>query len=341
MLVIGIAIEEAIETVFEDSRARSELFERRLSRVDAFARLHDSLSSPVNCGTLAGFTELETETYRRGGRITYFAERFLLDIFSDTTERTPTFMLPPFRRRDDHVTAVSWAFAKHPSCSTEEAWRRMLRREPRGIYWTTADYRAMGAPPNLQRAAPDLSLEEIHRYAIGNEPDDSRWDTERAVAIHVVVESPDSPSTDQGATPPSVPDAVTRARVSIVSHNESQLPPADNGSEFRLDLHLEDSAIRLFHHLAVKLVFNTVSTASMALLNRIQGNWMIQLDPTNKKLIDRGTRIISHLAGLPYTDACYELHRSMLGRSFESSGGSGGNEFSSPVVASLSCLQER
>ena len=39
-------------------------------------------------------------------------------------------------------------------------------------------------------------------------------------------------------------------------------------------------------------------------MGRIRGNWMIQLNPTNKKLIDRGSRIVAHLAWIDYPSAC-------------------------------------
>ena len=46
---------------------------------------------------MAALAERESQIYEGGGRVTYLASRFLLDVFSDTTERSPTFMLPPFR----------------------------------------------------------------------------------------------------------------------------------------------------------------------------------------------------------------------------------------------------
>ena len=49
-------------------------------------------------------------------------------------------------------------------------------------------------------------------------------------------------------------------------------------------------------HLLVKLTMNTVSTGTMAKMGRVWGNWMIQVLPTNKKLIDRSTRIIQNIA---------------------------------------------
>ena len=98
---------------------------------------------------------------------------FCLMFFSDTTERTPTFALPPFRPADDKHGPVSWAFAKNPLHSSREAWRAMLRRAPRGLSWKAEDYRAMGVP-KLADAPPLLNEQEIDRYIIGNEIDETR-----------------------------------------------------------------------------------------------------------------------------------------------------------------------
>ena len=64
----------------------------------------------------------------------------------------------------------------------------------------------------------------------------------------------------------------------------------------------------------VKLAFNVISTATMAKMGRVWSNWMIQVLPTNKKLIDRSTRIIANIANIPYEQACEEFFKSYLGR---------------------------
>jgi N-acetylmuramic acid 6-phosphate etherase len=54
---------------------------------------------------------------------------------------------------------------------------------------------------------------------------------------------------------------------------------------------------------AAKLVMNALSTCTMVRLGRVMGNTMIWVVPSNLKLIDRATRYISRLAGLPYEAA--------------------------------------
>ena len=60
-------------------------------------------------------------------------------------------------------------------------------------------------------------------------------------------------------------------------------------------------------HMAVKLALNTVSTGVMAVLGRVTGNWMSWVDVTNKKLMDRGIRLISEIGGLDYKESCIRL----------------------------------
>lgn len=64
-------------------------------------------------------------------------------------------------------------------------------------------------------------------------------------------------------------------------------------------------------HLAFKLVLNTISTGTMVLIGRVTSNWMSWVEVSNKKLKDRGIRLISELCGLSYRDACYALHETI------------------------------
>ncbi len=54
---------------------------------------------------------------------------------------------------------------------------------------------------------------------------------------------------------------------------------------------------------AQKLVLNMISTASMIQLGRVKGNKMVDMQLTNQKLVDRGTRMIMEETGLDYDEA--------------------------------------
>jgi len=115
-----------------------------------FGRLLRQLSAPDAVDAMACLVQFEESSYRQHGLVTYVANSVLLDILTDTTERAPTFMLPPFRKSGDTISPVSWAFVKDPRLPTKEAWREMLQREPRGLTWGPQVYRQLNAPPAIQ-----------------------------------------------------------------------------------------------------------------------------------------------------------------------------------------------
>ena len=288
---------------------------------DLFSKLLMNLTSDSVLSELSTWAEEEQNIYENAGRLTYLAEQYLLDIFSDTTERSPTFMLPPFRAFDDKKSAFSWAFARNPNLTADKAWFRMLRRAPRGLDWGKEDYDAMKASQYIKGTIPVLDQTEISRYLIGSKEDRERKECPVYKDFRIIVDRQILDS-----------ERSSDRMVYIGRGIETPIEP-----DYKVILDLPESPIFLWHHLAVKLIFNTVSTGSMALMGRISGNWMIQLDPTNKKLIDRGSRIISELLSISYEEACTELHLSLLAK--EQYLRSGAHTTLSPVEAVLQRLE--
>ncbi len=58
---------------------------------------------------------------------------------------------------------------------------------------------------------------------------------------------------------------------------------------------------------AQKMVLNMISTTLMIRMGRIQGNRMVNMQLTNEKLVDRGTRMLQELLGLSYEEARQRL----------------------------------
>lgn len=54
---------------------------------------------------------------------------------------------------------------------------------------------------------------------------------------------------------------------------------------------------------AQKMVLNMISTSVMIKLGRVKGNRMVNMQLTNQKLVDRGTRMLVEELGLPYEQA--------------------------------------
>jgi N-acetylmuramic acid 6-phosphate etherase len=60
---------------------------------------------------------------------------------------------------------------------------------------------------------------------------------------------------------------------------------------------------------ATKLVLNMLSTGAMIRLGMVYGNLMVNVQPTNAKLVDRAERIVVELTGLPRPEANALLER--------------------------------
>lgn len=296
LLVIGAALEMAL-----GGQKRSEEYATR------FASLLRDLAQPAAVDAMARWVEMEGAVYRGKNAMTYFGNEFLLDIFTDTTERAPTFSLPPFRKCDDTTSPRPMAFAKNPLHSTAETWRRMLGREPRCLTWNAALYQKMGAAERIWRNPPVLNHGELFKFLVGNEDDPSRY-TNAGDCAALVLASAECTASGPGT---ALGDAFASAAARFPARAVLAVgPTAPAGNVCHIGCELPSSLIRLWDHLAIKLVLNTISTATAARLGRVVSNWMSYVETSNKKLIDRGTRLVAELAGLDYAEACYELHKS-------------------------------
>jgi len=314
LLVVGAALEMALMRFLQQKLDAKDLADLDLQAQSVeqyqqgFAGLLAELGSKATVAALAQATEFEAGIYNKNGLITYVTDWSLLDVLTDTTERSPTFMVPPFRKQGDERSPLSWGFVKHPLYDTVQTWKHMLRRVPRGLSWTQADYVGLSAPAELQAQPPLLNNQEIHRFRIGNEADPSRSSVTDTACVWVVLPDEWKLFQDASVKQFTAPFAQTVA-LSIGGQSLLDLPGADQ--QLHCACALPDSPLQLWKHLAVKLVLNTLSTATMARMNRVIGNAMVWLSPSNKKLIDRGCRLIAQTTGCSYERACYVLHETM------------------------------
>ena len=113
----------------------------------AFETLLGELEASADA--IASYIDFESGVYRNRGKITYFADDYLLDIFTDTTERSPTFMLPPFRKKDDLVFDSGGLGARHASraaLSGMDAGGLQADGRPRGDSGQSAENRRNRTP---------------------------------------------------------------------------------------------------------------------------------------------------------------------------------------------------
>ena len=286
-LVAGAAIESVLHRLAGKAQ---------LDYATEFEKLLDQLESAESVEAIAKYIDFEAEVYRDKALITYFANDYLLDIFTDTTERSPTFMLPPFRKCDDKVSPRPWAFVKNPVMTTPEVWKNGMQRPLRCLEWTLDDYQMMGAPESVKTNPPAIKASELLKFEVGCENIDDRTPTGKDAAVLVTLGSADN--------------TLVKEKFNAVSGNFAKtcrIAVGGNDGDCNVKCVFPDGLLHVMEHMAVKLVLNTVSTGIMAVLGRVTGNWMSYVDVSNKKLIDRAIRLVSEIGEMSYEEACFRL----------------------------------
>lgn len=308
-LIAGAALETILDRLTKaGSKKQSSL--PAMDYAAGLEKMLDDLAKPAAVKALAEYIEFEEKLYRHGGLVTYYADDYMLDIFTDTTERAPTFMLPPFRKRDDRLSAPSWAFVKSPRLTTAQGWRHILGRPLRCLNWNGRLYRHLGAPPGMIDSPPVINRDAMLKFNIGRDSDSSRCNGENCAAVKFFAASE---SAQEGFVEfEKAFDRIARSYPRRASLCIGSGPISRRGDRFVVPLITAPSPLMVFEHLAVKLALNIISTGTMVRLGRITGNWMSYVEVTNKKLIDRGIRIISNLCGLSYLDAAHALFQTIV-----------------------------
>lgn len=275
--------------------------------LDSLAEMHAGLKSPEVLAELAELVALEESVYRSGRKNNYFADRLGIDVLTDTTERSPTFCTPPFRKYDDVAAAESWAFLFLPDEWTDSAWENILKRKPRCVEWSEREIRALVSPENFERmveVVAKISSTELLRYKIGSNRLSFRPQGKGDSAIAVL-----SPS-DRDSSVKYVSERLKLARengsrTGLIYFGIDPTNEIERTAESTLFVPIPKNNFLLngVVRVAAKLVMNALSTCTMVRLGRVMGNYMVWVVPSNLKLIDRATRYISQLAGLPYERA--------------------------------------
>ncbi len=315
LLAAGAALEVAANRWLQENLTEQELavigkeFISLQEYAEAFTSLNKQLSSGKALKGLAQAVDMEVETYTNKGLVTYITHDYLLDIMTDTTERQPTFTLPPFKKFADPTTEVSWAYIKDPLYPNEVAWQHVFRRPIKGLEWTKEDYIEMQASQDIINNPPKVSGAEVFDYVIGNEDDPSRYSRPNCKLVLIDINGSASP------------EIVAWYKKEVVKYaggvviRFGQIPEAKiQKDEIRIPVELPRTCTDILYHLLIKVSFNALSTGTMAKMGRVWGNWMIQVLPTNKKLIDRSTRVIANLAKIPYEQANEEFFYSYYNR---------------------------
>jgi len=269
---------------------------------------------------LAELTDIEAAAYAAGRFSTYYAEKGLITVFIDSTERSPTFRLYPLDTVKE-PRRKCWIQVWTRARAAGEAWQAFLGRPFRGLAAEPyrAPFEAEVDDPYLRRAALeslkragddqadlyDFSLSKANREGRGPE----RGDVCVLVAMTPEEGEFDRPGSSFGEVlrlaARGGADAavlmVTDRPVKDFSRLEERVRRHYSGTDGRfvfVPVHVRSAGdpfgIRM--QMAAKMLLNAHSTAVMAKLGKVVGNTMTNVSPSNLKLIGRATYLIqSHV----------------------------------------------
>jgi N-acetylmuramic acid 6-phosphate etherase len=108
---------------------------------DTVQRFHDLLQAhdPL---PLANFIAAEARCLAAAELVLYQTNDYGISVLTDTTERSPTFSLPPFENRGAAEEPCSPVYLRIPSMpDAAAAWQHLLGRQPRPLEWPETHHR--------------------------------------------------------------------------------------------------------------------------------------------------------------------------------------------------------
>jgi N-acetylmuramic acid 6-phosphate etherase len=269
---------------------------------------------------LAALTDIETAAYARGRFSTYYAEKGLITVFIDSTERSPTFRLFPLdtvREPARKCWIQVWTGAGAPG----EAWQAFLGRPFRGLaankyrgpFETEVEdpYLRRAALESLKKAGDDQAA--LYDFSLSRANTEGRGPKTGDLVVLVALTPEEGEFEREDSSFAKVlrmaGEGGADAAVVLVTDRPAKLFPVLvervrrgwQGPYGRLvvipvAVAADGDAFGIRQQMAAKMLLNAHSTAVMAKLGKVVGNTMTNVSPSNLKLIGRATFLIqSHV----------------------------------------------
>jgi N-acetylmuramic acid 6-phosphate etherase len=269
---------------------------------------------------LAALTDIEAAAYAGGRFSTYYAEKGLITVFIDSTERSPTFRLFPLdtvREERRKCWIQVWTGAK----TGGDAWRAFLGRPFRGLasekyrqpFETGIDdpYLRRAALESLKKAGDDQA--ELYDFSLSASNTERRGPKKGDLCVLVGLTPEEAEFGRKGSSFNDVlrlagESGADAAVVLVTGSPQKEFPRMEagirrlfEGQSGRLivvPVHVRAAGdpFGLRQQIAAKMLLNAHSTAVMAKLGKVVGNTMTNVSPSNLKLVGRATYLIqSHV----------------------------------------------
>jgi N-acetylmuramic acid 6-phosphate (MurNAc-6-P) etherase len=265
---------------------------------------------------LAALTDIETAAYASGRFSTYYAEKGLITVFIDSTERSPTFRLYPLdtvKEPQRKCWIQVWTGAK----TAGEAWHAFLGRPFRGLasekykqpFETSIDdpYLHRAALESLKKAGDDQA--DLYDFSLSEANLERRSPKKGDLCVLVALTPEEGELGREGSSFGKVlrlaGESGADVAVLLVTDRPTKgFPKVEGdirhvieglgGKLVVVPVHVRAAGdpFGLRQQIAAKMLLNAHSTAVMAKLGKVVGNTMTNVSPSNLKLIGRATYLI-------------------------------------------------
>ena len=265
----------------------------------------------VNIPSIARFTAIEAQTYAAGHFSTYVAQKGMITVFIDSTERSPTFRLYPLDTVKEPKRKC-WIQVWTAASNLQQAWQAFLGRPFRGLspelykqpFEEEIDdpYLQEKALDSLKRAGDDQ--QSLYDFSFSDHNLKNRGPQKEDLGVLVCLSPEEAELQKEDSIFNKFINLSTKTRASVVpvlitdkSPKETeQLLPRVPLTTVRIGIETTRDPLGLDQQIALKILLNAHSTAVMTRLGRVIGNTMTNVSPSNLKLLGRATFLIqSHV----------------------------------------------
>jgi N-acetylmuramic acid 6-phosphate (MurNAc-6-P) etherase len=288
------------------------------SRLREFGAVLDGVRAALS--SLTALTDVEAAAYAGGRFSTYYAEKGLITVFIDSTERSPTFRLFPLdtiREPERKCWIQVWTGGK----AAGDAWRAFLGRPFRGLasekykqpFETGIDdpYLRRAALESLKKAGDDQA--ELYDFSLSTSNLERRGPKKGDLCVLVGLPPEEAEFGREGSSFGNVlrlagESGADAAVVLVTQSPQKDFPRIEAGIQRLFEgrsgrlivvpVHVRatDDPFGIRPQIAAKMLLNAHSTAVMAKLGKVVGNTMTNVSPSNLKLVGRATYLIqSHV----------------------------------------------
>jgi N-acetylmuramic acid 6-phosphate etherase len=264
---------------------------------------------------LAALTDMEAAAYAAGRFSTYYAEKGLITVFIDSTERSPTFRLYPLDTVQEPKRKC-WIQVWTKAGAPGEAWRAFLGRPFRGLaaemyrgpFETEVEdpYLRRAALESLKRAGDDQA--DLYDFSLSAANLAGRGPKKGDLCVLVGLGPEEAEFGRTGSSFNNVLRLAAEGGADAAVLLVTDLPPKEFPRvEARLQRQFRgggrlvvvpvpgrssNDPFGIRQQIAAKMLLNAHSTAVMAKLGKVVGNTMTNVSPSNLKLIGRATYLI-------------------------------------------------